>query len=708
MLARPKQVSERSNPGSKAFRDVGRDIGPLQDQGVRAKPRHQGKQYVVVIGIDRYRSQPKLSNAVSDARGAQQAFCNLGFETQMTLFDEQATKQAMEQLVQDQLRSLTTADSLVLFFAGHGHTETNFLAAGRVQSGYLMPVDAGEKASSRLSLSSWLGELVRLPARHILVILDACYSGIALQANLLWAERAPPLPGPIEELGQIQSRRIITSARADQTAMDSGPIRGHSLFTGCLIEALTGGVGREFGFATSSNIGSYLQVRVGSYEGSSQTPDFGALEGDRRGEMVVRVPWARTVAPKSLETSQDIWNPDRARVALVEKFNRAEPVASGEAPRPFPTLGTNGAKGSLEHRPLAAHEFEAGFSRTLDRQAAERKLGAIVLSVVAGEPHVAARELATWSAQRGDLTLITQEARHELVISELLTYMPWSRCLPAARSRLSRATKVPVESIDGHLESRGADEKKRWFESSARGDTSVLVSGWLLTALRHVEDGALDLSSAPVHGRELLSVIGDLMTPIAILLCHEEPDEAWLREAIPTAAALTVRLPWHSVAVAAPQRLLDKVITSGQSGAMVMARQGMVKLRREMPDLHRRGDANGSSPLEAMKGLEQRLFQALAKDSRTKVAKFERRVLAPIYEQEREVEVALAARKARLIVELDSWYHQRDPQMYRRDRLKDMWLKYAGFFVMRFPVEDVERRLPAVIDEIAQGLNGRR
>jgi hypothetical protein len=37
-----------------------------------------------------------------------------------------------------------------------------------------------------------------------------------------------------------------------------------------------------------------------------------------------------------------------------------------------------------------------------------------------------------------------------------------------------------------------------------------------------------------------------------------------------------------------------------------------------------------------------------------------------------------------------------------------VWLQRAGFFVMRFLVEDIEERLEQTVNEIALGLAGRR
>ena len=55
------------------FRDIDTNTTRKGDSG-------PGRNVVAVIGIDRYRRWPGLSNAVSDARGALNAFQRLGFQ----------------------------------------------------------------------------------------------------------------------------------------------------------------------------------------------------------------------------------------------------------------------------------------------------------------------------------------------------------------------------------------------------------------------------------------------------------------------------------------------------------------------------------------------------------------------------------------------------------------------------------------------------
>jgi len=128
-----------------------RDVTSLLpfDAGVAA-----GRRFVAVVGIDRYRAWPVLDNAVNDAKGALAVFQRLGFDQIVVpLTDGAATGDALRRLVTDDLAALHSDDSLVLFFAGHGHTRTRTLQSGPVETGFLIPVD-GDPADGHAA--SWL------------------------------------------------------------------------------------------------------------------------------------------------------------------------------------------------------------------------------------------------------------------------------------------------------------------------------------------------------------------------------------------------------------------------------------------------------------------------------------------------------------------------------------------------------------------------
>jgi uncharacterized caspase-like protein len=119
-----------------------RDVLAIGDEPASEGAFGEGRKVVVVVGIDRYHGWPTLNNAVSDAKGALRVFLQLGFEQIIPpLIDETATADAIRRLVTDELATLGPDDSLVLFFAGHGHTRTRTLQSGPVHTGYIIPVD---------------------------------------------------------------------------------------------------------------------------------------------------------------------------------------------------------------------------------------------------------------------------------------------------------------------------------------------------------------------------------------------------------------------------------------------------------------------------------------------------------------------------------------------------------------------------------------
>ena len=68
------------------------------------------------------------------------------------------------------------------------------------------------------------------------------------------------------------------------------------------------------------------------------------------------------------------------------------------------------------------------------------------------------------------------------------------------------------------------------------------------------------------------------------------------------------------------------------------------------------------------------------------------------------MEVDLLDADARLVVELDGGQHFSNRDAYRRDRRKDALLQEHGYFVLRFLVEDMGKRLDQVLDAILRAI----
>lgn len=708
---------------------------------------------MVAIGIDRY-SQPAwcdLRNAVSDARGAVRAFEALGFESKVTsLVDHAATRDAFDRLLDD-LGTLGPNDDLVVFFAGHGHTdEVSYEDRTRERVGYLIPADGRtSQPASWVRLDSWLSKIARLPPRHILVILDCCHSGVALTppiklhgtevSEARW--RGAQLADPLGALRTRRSRRVITSALDDQRASDDGPIAGHSLFTGCLIRALAGEVFEKPSRArvTASDIWKHIQHEVSERSGARQTPDFGAFERDERGELVVEA--AMTGATPALSTQPTTASPSSdappvrrkmglkdfvSPVSVVQVVTQPSRDSSRTTSRPPPnghsSAPSNGhgrtpsngrssmppglvdktSPNTVRPGPLRVpapraprRALDAAFVSRLDRHYAARRRGDDGVLIVAAEGTTAVTGWATWAAQHGMLTLATELTGVDTVVSELLTAMPWLRLLPEAHARFARATGIELSTVQATLRDRSDDERETWIEELGGVDRHACVGGWLLSMVMRSQGSVFDRATIPVQGRELLSTLCELAAPVAVVLHHRDPDEAWLGRALRTADELAGYMPGHPVAVAAPSELIQRVLRRSGSGFAKQLDNVVPLARVPASEGARRGQ------------LARLVLEALQGDPRT-AASFALTSRVSVHDRERPVLVEVMEAGALLAIVIDDWYRSHDPQRYRADREQDLLLQRAGIYVMRFLAEDVETRLPMIVDQVALGLEGRR
>lgn len=708
-----------------------------------------GRRCISVIGIDQYRRWNRLNNAVGDARGVLAAFEDLGFVSiTAPLLDDAATGDALRRLPTNLKPELDGDDSLIVFFAGHGHTITERFSDGfPVSKGYLIPVDADrseERDHTWQRIEYWLSEIAELPPRHILVILDSCRSGIALSRGTQYRGLGVRIDGSPVPLHLRRSRRVLTSALDDQRAMDGGPFAGHSVFTGCLIEALRGGASdwHESSAVSMHDIAEYVRRHVWEHSNHQQRPDVGRLELDDSGELFLSRKQPRPVSRPSRAGSSEL-NAERAhrpeddqrRPAVLDRQPPGkatgsdlttvppEPAVHAQArqapaapmpPRSLPgapdprsaspvrdpqgsiTVDPGGETGGIPDR-TEGWTLDPVLAVALDRHGEERRRGAHVLTIVAGDAMAAQTSWGTWAARHGYLTLATQAVGLDAAVADLLAQTPWLRCVPEARRRLAAAAGIDVQAVDASLDARSMSERRTWIQDVAALDRHAGVSGWLLSWLRRPTASAPDLTTAPVRPGELLAIACDLASPTAVLLFHPAPEERWLERAIATAVELIGHLPAHSVAVTAPDELVARVLAGSRRGtAWTLARQGLVTvdaLARRLP---------GRARHRTMRVL----FDALARDPRTR-RRFELDGKVATADGP-AIDVALVSHDARIAVELDAWYHFHDPEGYRRDRAQDTRLLRAGYFVLRFPAEDVDDRLVSTIEQLAIALAGRR
>lgn len=241
------------------------------------------RRVAVVIGVDDYRSWPPLEGAVNDARHVRRTLEAIGFDEVQSHYDGHATRERILDVLGHELpRTTTEEDLVVVFFAGHGQTET--LGDGR-KHGYIIPVegDPDRPFATAISMDRIRALSNRIPAKHIYFAMDSCYSGIGFQRGIAPSRRDS---GYLAKLTQRRSVQMITAGSDGEAALES---YGRGLFTMKLVEALRGKA--DFngdGAVTANEVGTFVRPAVSRASGHRQTPQFGTLEGS--GEVVLRAP----------------------------------------------------------------------------------------------------------------------------------------------------------------------------------------------------------------------------------------------------------------------------------------------------------------------------------------------------------------------------------------------------------------------------------
>ena len=227
-----------------------------------AQPPRTGVTYVLAVGINRYvNPEFNLKYAApdatffADALAAAQRSRGTPVEA-VTLTDAEATKTtiglALDRLAGrstgplpvgapssfSRLRAVGPNDSVIVYFAGHGISDGDrfhLIPADMAYSGPRNDVEAAIPLLLTRTLSD--ADLERafdaMDARHLLLVIDACQSGQAL-------ELADPRPGPMNSRGLAQlaydkGMSILTASQAHEAALESERL-GHGYLTFALVE----------------------------------------------------------------------------------------------------------------------------------------------------------------------------------------------------------------------------------------------------------------------------------------------------------------------------------------------------------------------------------------------------------------------------------------------------------------------------------------
>jgi len=243
--------------------------------GLNTKQLQIGGYYALVIGNNAYQYIQRLKTAEDDARGVEAVLrTQYGFQTKLML---NATREQIVTAFNSYRRELDPNANLLIYYAGHGVNDKD------IDRTYWLPVDARlDNNSNWISADDITSNIRGIPAKHILIVSDSCYSGTlsrGLEANLpVSSERQRYL----QKMLAGKSRTLMASGGNEPVADGGGG--KHSIFASALLRGLSE---MDKGQYTASELfRNFIQESVAGR--ANQTPEYNPLRnsGHESGDFV--------------------------------------------------------------------------------------------------------------------------------------------------------------------------------------------------------------------------------------------------------------------------------------------------------------------------------------------------------------------------------------------------------------------------------------
>jgi Skp family chaperone for outer membrane proteins len=261
------------------------NLPAVPPRGVLAVPENNqqtlrdvtGPFFALIVGINQYPAIPgkNLTTAVNDARELEAVLrTQYGFKTNL-LIDAKATRSGILFALSEYRAALTQNASLLIYFAGHGYRDQDN------EKTYWLPSNAELNNPSNWIIADDITSAIRaIPARHILVVSDSCYSG-GLTRDLVPRFTSQQRDVFLEKMASRSSRSLLASGGLEPVA-DLGGRNTHSVFAAAFLQGL-----QEMEsdvFTADELFTNYIRLPVAGH--SEQVPEYsmirnsGSSDGD--------------------------------------------------------------------------------------------------------------------------------------------------------------------------------------------------------------------------------------------------------------------------------------------------------------------------------------------------------------------------------------------------------------------------------------------
>jgi filamentous hemagglutinin family protein len=217
------------------------------------------RKIAIMIGNDTYSGNiPSLHTPVHDVETIGAVLKDkMGYEVNVVL---NATKKDVFVALKSVAEKLTTNDSVLIFYAGHGYQMED------TGQGFWIPSDASTKDPKTWISNSDIAKMLRvIPAKQIILVSDSCFSGTLTQEQQIFAS------GVSEKDLVLTKRSVVAfSSGGEEPVSDNGK-EGHSIFAYYFLKELQG----TKGLTSSKRMHALVQAEV--MKDFPQDPQLGGV-----------------------------------------------------------------------------------------------------------------------------------------------------------------------------------------------------------------------------------------------------------------------------------------------------------------------------------------------------------------------------------------------------------------------------------------------
>lgn len=224
--------------------------------------------FAIIIANENYQDVAKVSNALNDGKVfAEYCEKTLGIPNKNIKFIVDATlnniKRELNWIIQV-MDAYQGEANVIFYYAGHGiPDESN-------GSAYLLPVDGiGNDVTTGYSLDKLYADLSSKPAKSVMILLDACFSGANRDDGMLVSARGVAIKA--KQKAPRGNMVVLSAAQGDETAYPYKE-KGHGMFTYYLLKKLQ----ETKGEVTFGELADYVTTEVKKQSivinGKMQTP----------------------------------------------------------------------------------------------------------------------------------------------------------------------------------------------------------------------------------------------------------------------------------------------------------------------------------------------------------------------------------------------------------------------------------------------------